>query len=718
MASTAYKIHGMDCAEEIAILKREVSPLEGVKELSFDLLNGKMVVSHEGSTLAPDLVIATVKRTGMRAELHSEHRDLEDRASLWSRWGRTIMTSLSGVSLLFGVLLHSQIAGISAVMGETGSIPNIVRFLYTLAAVTGAWFVLPKAYYSLKRVRPDMNLLMTVAVIGAIAIGEWFEGATVAFLFAVSLALESWSVSRARRAVAALMELTPTQALVIGASGNEQLVDAGAVPVGSRIIIKPGEKIPLDGKVVSGSSTVNQAPITGESMPVEKKVGDGVFAGTINEDGAIEVETTKEASQSKISQIIKLVEEAQSRRAPSEQWVEKFAQVYTPAVMILAILIAVIPPLFGGAWGKWIYEALVLLVIACPCALVISTPVSIVAALTAAAKKGVLIKGGIFVEIAGKLKALALDKTGTLTEGRPAVEKIIPLSGHTENELLAIATAIELRSEHPLARAIVKYAEEKGLKPAPVDNYQAIKGKGASATLNGRPVWIGSHRYLEELGKETPEMHTTLETLSAEGRSVVVVGEEGHVCGFIALADRVRDDSRSAIAELRKLGMEHVIMLTGDNLPTAKAIAAATGVDEVRAELLPEDKVKAIEELVAKYKDVGMVGDGVNDAPALARSTMGIAMGAMGSDAALETADVALMRDDLSTLPWLISHSRRALRIIRQNIFASIGVKAVFVALTFMGHASLWAAIAADMGVSFAVVANALRLLKSSERAS
>ena len=717
MPATSLKIYGMDCAEEIAILKRELSPLEGVKDLAFDLLNGKMTVTHEGTAISPDLLISAVKRTGMRAELYSQSSILENDRSGWTRWGRTVMTTASGLSLLVGAVFHSQIDGISAAFGEGSSIPAIVKFFYSVAAISGSWFVIPKAYYAFKSFRPDMNLLMVVAVAGAIAIGEWFEAGTVAFLFAVSLALESWSVSRARRAVAALMELSPTQARVVSASGSEELVKAETVVVGSRIIIKPGEKIPLDGKIIAGSSTVNQAPITGESMPVQKSIGDGVFAGTINEDGAIEVETTKEASESKISQIIKLVEEAQSRRAPSEQWVERFAQIYTPAVMVLAILVALVPPLlFGGTWEKWIYEALVLLVIACPCALVISTPVSIVAALAAAAKRGVLVKGGVFIEIPGKLKALALDKTGTLTEGRPAVMKIIPLSGHNEEELLNIATAIELRSEHPLAKAIVLHAAGKGIRPAPVENYQAIKGKGASATLNGRPVWIGSHRYLEELGHETPEMHSTLETLSAEGRSVVVIGEEGHVCGFIALADKVREDSKDAISALRKVGIEHIIMLTGDNLPTAKAIAAATGVDEVRAELLPEDKVKAIEELVAKYKSVGMVGDGVNDAPALARSTMGIAMGAMGSDAALETADVALMRDDLRALPWLIEHSRRALSIIRQNIFVSIGVKGIFVVLTLLGHASLWAAIASDMGVSFAVVANALRLLRVSSK--
>jgi Cd2+/Zn2+-exporting ATPase len=411
-----------------------------------------------------------------------------------------------------------------------------------------------------------------------------------------------------------------------------------------------------------------------------------------------------------ISQIIKMVREAQSKRSPSEQWVEQFAHYYTPAVMSLAVVVAVVPPLLGGSWASWFYQALVLLVIACPCALVISTPVSIVAALVAAARNGVLVKGGVYVETPSRLKAIALDKTGTLTEGRPEVIRLAPLSGHDERELLQIATAIELRSEHPLAQAIVRHAAERAIRPAPVENYQAVKGKGATAMLDGRPVWVGSHRYLEERGHESPEMHRLLEELSAGGSSVVVVGEDGHVCGLIALADRLRPNAGQSVRELKAAGVEHVIMLTGDNQPTAEVIARQCGVDEFRAELLPQDKVAAMEDLVRRYGAVGMVGDGVNDAPALARSSLGIAMGAAGT-AAMETADIALMSDDLSRLPWLVHYSRRVLRVIRQNIFASLAVKALFVLLTFLGYASLWAAIAADMGMSLLVVFNSLRLL-------
>ena len=716
MAKIALRIDGMDCAEEVATLRAELTPLDAVQNLSFDLLDRCMTVTYADDKLTPDDLVKAVNRTGMRATLDAEQRADVEEGSSWNRWGRTVMTTASGVLLAVGFALHATLTGWRQAVGATegAGVPWPARIAYLGAVIAGSWFVAPKAWAALRRLRPDMNLLMCLAVAGAIAIGEWFEGATVAFLFAVSLALESWSVGRARRAIAALMALTPPTARVIDEmTGNEITVDVSQVPVGGRFIVKPGEKIPLDGRITNGHSTVNQAPITGESMPVEKKVGDEVFGGSINQDGAIEARAVKPASESTVSQIIKMVKEAQSRRSPSERWVESFARYYTPAIMILALLVAVAMPLFAGDWGKWFYEALVLLVIACPCALVISTPVSVVAALASAARNGVLVKGGEFIELAAKLKAVALDKTGTLTEGRPAVNRLVPLSGHNEEELLEIATAIELRSEHPLAEAIVRHAEARGIRPAPVEGYQAIKGKGATAMLDGRSVWVGSHRYLEERGQETPEMHRQLEELASDGSSVVVIGEDGHVCGFISLADRLRSNTPDAVRAVRAAGVEHVIMLTGDNQPTAQAIARASGIDEFRAELLPQDKVRVVEELVAKYGTVAMVGDGVNDAPALARSSLGIAMGRGGTDAAIETADVAFMSDDLAKLPWLVRHGRRTLSIIRQNIAASIGIKVIFVILTFMGHASLWAAIAADMGVSLLVVFNALRLLSS-----
>lgn len=714
MKTTYLSIQGMDCAEEISILRKELLPIDGVKDISFDLFNTKIAVTYDPELVEVSSLINQINSTGMRAtDLDFKENSSSTIVPQRNR-GRTLLSGVSGAFLLLGFTVQAlRIGFVGALTGEE-ELTIVSKGLFVIASVTGAWIVLPKAWYSLKRIRPDMNLLMVIAVLGAMVIGEWFEAATVSFLFAVSLALESWSVERARNAVAALMELAPPTAIVLE-SGSEKTLPVVEVKLGSRIVVKPGEKIPLDGKVVLGRSSVNQAPITGESLPVSKAVGDSVFAGTINQDGAIEIEVTKISTQSTIANIAKMVSEAQSKRGPSEQWVEKFAAIYTPAVMVLAILVCVLPPLFGGEWTKWFYEALVLLVIACPCALVISTPVSIVAALAAAAKNGVLVKGGLYLEIPAKLKAIALDKTGTLTQAKLTVHEVIPLSGHDEKELLAIASAIEQRSEHPIAKAIVTFAAAQGIAPSPVENYQAVKGKGAEALLRGQKVWVGSHRFLEEREQETPEMHHKLVGLSDNGRTVVVIGEESHVCGFISLADKIRDEAITTIQELKKRGIEHVIMLTGDNLPTAQAVQTLTGVDEVLADLLPENKISAIEALVRRYKWVAMVGDGVNDSPALARASLGIAMGSVGSDAALETADVALMRDDLRALPWLIDHSRRTLSIIRQNIFASIGVKVIFVLLTFLGHASLWTAIAADMGVSLAVVVNALRLLRGSD---
>jgi Cd2+/Zn2+-exporting ATPase len=414
-----------------------------------------------------------------------------------------------------------------------------------------------------------------------------------------------------------------------------------------------------------------------------------------------------------LARIIRMVEEAHARRAPSEQWVESFARIYTPAVMVLALAVFLVPPLLlGGQWADWFYRALVLLVIACPCALVISTPVSIVAALASAARAGVLIKGGAFIELPARLNAIALDKTGTITRGEPQVVRVVPLDTHTEEELLARAAALEARATHPLARAIIDHAKKLGVAPIAALDVQVLQGKGLTGTFDGKTFWLGSHRYAVERGQDTPEIAARAEGLEADGKTVIVVGNDRHVCGLIAVADTVRPQARKLVADLRAAGIGHVIMLTGDNRVTAEAIAREVGIDEVHAELLPEDKLHKIEALVEKYRQVAMVGDGINDAPALARANLGIAMGAIGSDAAIETADIALMTDDVSKLPSLVRHSKRALAIIRQNIAFSLGVKAIFVVLTFAGMASLWGAIAADVGASLLVVFNALRLLR------
>lgn len=719
----AFSVTGLDCAEEVAVLKRAVGPLVGGENhLGFDVLNSRMLVLEAANRVSVEDIQTAVARTGMQASLYDTSRPTASRHDA-PRRTQTHFTVLSGAFVLAGIVLHAALAGsvaealrLFADQGER-SLPWMEVAAYALAIFFGIRYVVPRAWSSARRRQPDMHLLMTIAVLGAVTIGEWFEAATVAFLFSLSLTLESWSVARARRAIAELLNLAPATVRLKRADGTEIDVSAAEVVIGSRFVVMPGERLPLDGRIVAGASGINQAPITGESVPIDKRVGDEVFAGTINGDGALEIESTKAANDTTLARIIRMVEDAQARRARSEQWVERFARIYTPAVIIAAVLVLVVPPLaFGEAWSDWLYRALVLLVIACPCALVISTPVSIVSALAAAARHGVLIKGGLFIELPARLNAIALDKTGTLSRGEPAVVAVVPLDGHDEQELLERAAALEARSAHPLARAILRAAQERGIAVRPADDVEMRQGKGVTGVFDGKRFWLGSHRYLEERGQESPEQHQYAERFERQGRTVMFIGNARHVCGLIAVADTIRPEAKDAVAALRATGVQHVVMLTGDNRATATTIAAQAGIDEVHAELLPEDKVRVVEQLVARYGNVAMVGDGVNDAPAMARASLGVAMGAAGSDAAIETADVALMTDDLLRLPWLVRHSRRTLTIIRQNVVFALGTKAVFVVLTFAGFATLWGAIAADVGASLLVVVNALRLLSVSNQ--
>ncbi len=709
------RVHGLDCAEEVGVLRAELGPLVGGQErLSFDLLQGLLHVAPEAAVPAESL-IAAVARTGMRAEPWEARKRVVQGTR--ERWLRSLPSLGSLVCLVLGFATHCLWGGgIAAALGALGEqpMPWLARLFYAGAVCFGSGVVLPKAVYAVRRLRPDMNLLMVLAVGGAIGLGEWFEAATVSFLFALSLALEAWSVGRARRALEALLEVTPTRARVLSCCGDVQEMAPERVEVGARVLVKPGERIPLDGEVLAGRSGVNQAPITGESMPVEKEPGDQVFAGSINGDGSLELKTSKPAGDSTLAHIIRLVEEARLKRAPVERWVERFARIYTPLVFASAGLVCVLPPLvLGGDWQAWLYRALVLLVIGCPCALVISTPVSIVSALAAAARNGVLFKDGASIEAPAALRAIAFDKTGTLSQGTPRVSEVVPLDPHDEDALLSRIAALETQSDHPLARAIVDYSAQRGVVPAAVEDFQLIQGRGATGRVLGREYWLGSHRYLEERGQETPEIHERLEQLAASGQSVVTVGNSSHVCGMVALADPLRPEAAATIEALRKLGIGVLVMLTGDNLTTARRLATQAGITEVHAELLPEDKVQAVRDLVERYGTVAMVGDGINDAPAMAQATLGIAMGTAGSDAAVEAADVVLIGDRLDKLPWVVEHSRRCLRIIRQNIAAALAVKAVFFGLTILGWASLWSAIAADMGTSLLVIANALRLLRS-----
>lgn len=714
------RVNGLDCADEVAILRREIGPFVGGEDnLIFDVLKSRMTVSDDAPPLSVDEIIAAVARTGMTAEEWHAEKENSSYASDQHRREQVWFTSLSGLFVVAGFAIHVWLTGsfseaLRPLVGhDVQALPLLEVFAYAIAISFGVRFVIPKAWYAARRLRPDMNLLMIVAVAGAIAIDEWLEAAAVAFLFSLSLTLESWSVARARRAIAALLDLAPSTVRLRRTDGSELDIPVAELRPGDCFVVRAGERIALDGRVTTGISSVNQAPITGESVPVEKTVGAEVFAGTVNGDGTLMIEATKAAENTMLARIIRLVEEAHARRAPSEQWVERFARIYTPIVMALAILVSLVPPLvFGGAWGDWFYRALVLLVIACPCALVISTPVSIVAALAASARAGVLVKGGAYIELPAHLKAIAMDKTGTITRGEPAVVGVFPFGNHTESELLTRAAALEARSTHPLAKAILHYAKDQGICPAPATKVMLLKGRGISGVFNGESIWLGSHRYVVERGQDTPDSAEQAHALEMAGKTVIAVGNDRHVCGLVAVADTIRPEARQVMRQLHATGISKIIMLTGDNRVTAEAIAREVGIDAVSSELLPEGKVKKIEELVARYGTVAMVGDGINDAPALARANLGIAMGVIGSDAAIETADVALMTDDISKLPWLVRHAKRTLVIIRQNIIFSLGVKAIFVVLTFAGFATLWGAIAADVGASLLVVTNALRLLR------
>ena len=716
----SFQVSGLDCAEEVAILKRALGPAVGGEEhLAFDVVNGRMTVLGSAEPVREDVVIRRVRETGMTASPWTEQGTGAGQAR--HRRRQKLYTAVSGVFWLAGLVYHAlttDAAGLLRIFaGHDGvPVPPVEIGLFVAAILFGARFVAPKAWYAAKQLRPDMNLLMVVAVAGAVMLGEFFEAATVAFLFALSLTLEAWSVGRARNAVAALLDLAPPRARIVRADGTEVEVPAAEVAVGTRFVVRGGDRIPLDGRVVEGLSEINQAPITGESAPVAKEPGDEVYAGTINGDGTLTLEATKAATDTVLARIIRMVSEAHSRRAPVEQWVERFARVYTPAVMAIAVAIFLIPPLaFGADWSAWFYNALVLLVIACPCALVISTPVSIVAALASSARNGVLIKGGAYVELPARLETVAMDKTGTITKGTPALVGVHPVNGLDDAGVIAAAAALEVRSSHPLAQAILTAAEQRGIAPVPAEAVEIVPGRGVTGRIKGRGIWLGSHRFAGEQGVLDQVPAKVATALEEQGQTAIFVGDEQTLLGIIAVADAIRDDAETAIDSLHRLGVKRLVMLTGDNERTALAVARAVGIDEVRAELLPEDKVAAVEALASEHQVVAMIGDGVNDAPAMARAHFGISMGAIGSDAAIETADIALMTDDITKLPWLVHHSRRTMAVIRQNIAFSLAVKALFVILAGFGLATLWGAIAADVGASLLVVANALRLLRPAD---
>jgi Zn2+/Cd2+-exporting ATPase len=626
----------------------------------------------------------------------------------WKEYGNII------ASLLFIVLGYIA----QATDGE-GSIQAILAFLG--AILVGGYSLFKFGLKNLIRWQFDMKTLMTIAIIGAAIIGEWSEGAVVVILFAISEALERYSMDKARASIRSLMDIAPKEAL-IRRNGNEMLIHVDDIMIGDIMIVKPGQKIAMDGVVTDGISTVNQAAITGESVPVQKEVNDEVFAGTLNEEGLIEVKVTKQVDDTTIAKIIHLVEEAQAERAPSQAFVDKFAKYYTPIIMIIAALVAIIPPLlFGADWSEWVYQGLAVLVVGCPCALVVSTPVSIVTAIGNAARNGVLIKGGIYLEEAGSLKAIAFDKTGTLTKGVPVVTDYQVVSAYVQDKgLLSVIAALEYRSQHPLASAILKKADAEGVgfKQLEVTEFSSVTGKGIKGSIEGVTYYIGSPKWFERLleDKIAPTINKQILTLQTQGKTVMVIGTNQEISALIAVADEVRESSQTVIQKLHALGIKKTIMLTGDNQGTANAIGKQVGVTDIQAELLPQDKLEYMKQLRKEYGKVAMVGDGINDAPALAAATVGVAMGGAGTDTALETADIALMADDLRKLPFTIKLSRKALQIIKQNITFSIGIKIVALLLVIPGWLTLWIAIFADMGATLIVTLNSLRLLKVKDK--
>ena len=711
-AESTFRIEGMDCREEVAMLERRFKNLAGLEDFSADLMGQRLHVKYDAALLSTSSIVDAVADTGMRAWL--EHEKPLVGTERQSRV-RQALVGLSGVTLLLALVLDT-VGGLSPAMTRQATMALLVASLIAGAAVT-----IPKAWTSLRLRSLDINVLMMIAAAGAIAIGQWAEAATVVFLFAVAQALEARTLERARAAIRGLMDLTPADALLRDGHG-ERRVPVDDIRVGAVIVVRPGEKIPLDGRVTAGFSEVNQAPVTGESLPAEKAPGDGVFAGTINGRGALEIEVTKLRRDTTLARIVHLVEQAQAQRAPAQALVERFARIYTPAVIVLAVLVAVVPPLVvhGPAaaghyavWDTWLYRALVLLVVSCPCALVISTPVSIVAALAGAARKGVLIKGGAHLERLSRVRCIAFDKTGTLTRGKPEVVDVVALNGGRTSAVVGLAASIEQRSTHPIAQAIVDHAMTENISSAAADGVTSLSGRGTEGSVDGRRVLLGSHRLFEERQLCSPALHDRVDAVNASGRTAVLVAHDEQPIGIIAVADRSRDTGKAAIEMLRQQGVESIVMLTGDGAGTARAIGSELGVDEVRAELLPEDKVTAIRELRAKHGTVAMVGDGVNDAPALALADVGIAMGAAGSDAALETADVALMADDLLRIPYTLRLSRATVRNIKTNLAISIAMKAGFVIAAIAGVATLWVAVLADTGASVIVIANALRLLRA-----
>lgn len=692
---STFTIHDLCCATEEQKIRKRLEIQPGIKDLEFNVVGHRLKVSH---TCDEQVILNHLRAIGLPG-INERSQQQPDRNP-----ARRLFFSTASSAAFFAAGFASKWLGLANEV-------SIALFLSSIVA--GGWHIAAKAWNAIRLVSLDMNFLMSIASVGAILIGQYAEGAAVVLLFSMSLLIESLSLDRTRRAIHSLLNVSPPTATVVR-NGSGCTVAVEEIAIGETVIIRPGERIPLDGEVTSGQSSVDEAPVTGESLPSLKRNGDPVYAGSFNLRGALEVRVLKKVNDSTIARIIHLVEEAQSKKAPSQTFIEQFARYYTPTVFGLAIAVAVVPPLLLGLpLVDWLYRSLVLLVIACPCALVISTPVTIVSALANAAHHGVLIKGGKHLEALAGIRAVGFDKTGTLTEGRLTVTDIVPLNTIPASEILRITAAAEIKSEHHLAEALLRKAASESIEIDSIlaEDFSSITGKGIKTKLDGKAYVVGNHQLVEEMGLCSPAIEKVLNRLESQGKTVVILADTTQVLGAIAIADSVRDESRSVVSSLHRLGVRHVALLTGDNYGTASTVAAQLQVDEVRAELLPEQKLRAIHDLKNRFGSVAMVGDGINDAPALAAADVGIAMGGIGSDTALETADIVLMTDTISKVPYGIALGKKALRVIKQNIALALLTKGVFLVLGVLGLSSLWLAIFADDGAALIVILNGLRLL-------
>ena len=737
-----FSIPEMDCASCAGKVENSLSAVEGVLSVDPRPMTGIAVVRYDDGVVDRATLVDAIENAGYSvpdAEADGESDDAAE-SVLWS--SRGVKTAVSGVFLAVGLIVAFLLSGLDTTVATLLGTPHSVADVFFIVGIAaGGQVILRNGYYSARNRSLDMDFLMSSAIVGAVTASLVFaeplylEAATLAFLVNIAELLEEYSMDRARNSLEELMDLSPDEATLMR-EGEEVVVPVEEVAVGDTVVVRPGEKIPVDGEVVDGESAVNQSPVTGESVPVDKTSGDDVYAGTINEGGYLEIAATAIAGEDTLSRVIELVEDAEAEKTEREQFVDRFADRYTPAVVGFAVLVTLASPaVFGVTWSTAVLHGLTLLVLACPCAFVISTPVSVVSGITSAAKNGVLIKGGRHLEAMGEVEAVAIDKTGTLTKGELTVTDVVPVNDNTEADVLGCARGLEQRSEHPIGEAIVDHAGNGDAHE--ISDFESITGKGVQATLGGVPHYAGKPALFEELGFDLSHVHAatdggvvttrsrdicerndcmdlledTIPKLQAEGKTVILVGTADELEGVIAVADEIRPGAREAVEGLRALGIEEVVMLTGDNERTARAIAEAVGVDDYRAELLPEQKVEAVQELDAEYDGVAMVGDGINDAPALATATVGVAMGAAGTDTALETADIALLGDDLANLPYLRRLAMRATSVIRQNVWSSLGAKALLAVLVPFGFVPIWLAVlVGDAGMTVGVTGNAMRL--------